>query len=249
MKYLIYLRVSKEGQQDVRSQEQYCLSYLKERNRNFEHAVYTDKMTARKSVFTRPGSKQMLADMKKGDCIVAVRLDRLSRVQSDSTRLIQMVVKQGIDIILVDQPQTQNKILLGIYSGMAEEEIIMLRKRVQENFQAKRKRNERISGQLPYGYTLHETKMVAVKMGDTYVLKKGILIPLPEEQEVLSHMLEFFERGMSYQNIADTLTNLGYTSRAGKPFLKSSIHRILSRIKKTKSLGQPRAEKEPHPHC
>lgn len=243
MKYLIYLRVSTK-EQDERTQLDQCLKFIKSKSfEDFEYEVYTDILTSKKSVFKRAGSKALIESMKKGETIVAMRIDRLSRKQSDTTQLIDLLNKKEVNILLVDQPGISNKILLGIYSGMAEEEVIMLRKRVHEKFEAKRQRNERISGQLPYGYGLHEKKMVAVKVGEKTVLKKGVLVPVETEQQALAQMKEFFASGMSYQNIAVALNDLGYKNREGRPFQKMSIYRILSRIKQTMSSDQlPKAK-------
>lgn len=249
MKYLIYLRVSTK-EQDERTQLDHCLRYIKALCfENFEYEVFTDILTSKKSVFDRPGSKEMLAKMKKGETIIAMRVDRLSRKQSDMTKLIDLLNMKEVNILLVDQPGISNKIMLGIYSGMAEEEVIMLRKRVHEKFEAKRQRNERISGQLPYGYGMHKTKLVPVKVGEKTVLKPGVLVPISEEQAVLSEMKEFFAAGMSYQNIAHALNDRGYKNRKGRPFQKMSIYRILSRIRQTMSLDQPLEASEALQSC
>lgn len=238
MKYLIYLRVSTK-EQDERTQLDHCLRFIKGKSfEPFEYEVFTDILTSKKSVFKREGSKALLDKMRKGDTIIAMRIDRLSRKQSDTTQLIDLLSIKEVNILLVDQPGINNKIMLGIYSGMAEEEVIMLRKRVHEKFEAKRQRNERISGQLPYGYGMHETKLVPVKVGEKTVLKRGVLVPVSEEQEVLAQMKELFASGMSYQNIANSLNDAGYKNREGRPFQKMSIYRILSRIRQTMSWDQ-----------
>lgn len=242
MKYLIYLRVSTK-EQDERTQLDYCLRFIKSRQfKEFTYEVYSDKISSKKSVFEREGSKSMLENMKKGETIVAMRVDRLSRRQSDTTKLLDLLDNKEVNILLVDQPGINNKIMLGIYSGMAEEEVVMLRKRVHEKFEAKRQRNERISGQLPYGYGLHESQLVPVKQGDKIVMKRGVLVPVAAEQSALALMEELFALGISYQNIASALTERGYMNREGKPFQKMTVYRILSRIADTKSLGQPQEE-------
>lgn len=242
-RYLIYLRVSTKDQ-DERTQLHNCLASLKQRvEGELNYLVFADKITSRKGIFKREGSKAMLSIMQPGDTIVAVRIDRLSRKQNETMQLIEMLDKKKVDVILLDQPGATNKIMLGIYSGMAEEEIITLKKRVHENFAAKRGRNERI-GTVPYGYALDETQLVPIRKDQTVTYKKGILVPHPYEQQVLSHMNKLFDEGLAFRQIAKQLTRLGYTNRVGKPFQHISIHRILSRLGKTRPPGQPHVVSE-----
>jgi DNA invertase Pin-like site-specific DNA recombinase len=49
MKYVIYLRVSTK-EQDLRTQEQKCLSYLKSLgNSDFKYLIFTDSITSKKT--------------------------------------------------------------------------------------------------------------------------------------------------------------------------------------------------------
>ncbi len=257
MKYLIYLRVSTKDQ-DEEMQLDHCLKFIKQRGDvNFQYEVYRDKITSKKPLFKviknrdkteiitipRPGAKAMVDRINKGDIVIAMRLDRLCRKSSETSRLIDKLDELQAEILLVTQPGIKNKILLGVYAGMAEEEVKTLRSRVKEKLESKKMRNERYSRFLPYGYGLHETKLVPIKVGDEIVMKRGVLVPIYEEQEVLTRMSQLSDEGMSHQTIAKALTQLGYRNREGKPFQKMSIYRILSRIKQTRSSDQLLKEK------
>lgn len=254
MKYLIYLRVSTKYQ-DEEQQLDHALRFIKNIDHSsFNYEVYRDKATSKKPFFTknrkgeviikREGAQQLLANLNKGDIIIALRLDRIVRSLYETNYLIDMLEDHKADILLVDQPGIKNKIMLGLYAGMAEEEIKLLRKRITEKLESKKIRGERYSYHLPYGYKMHETHMIPIRKDNETIYKPGVLIEVPEEQEVMSRMSQYFDMGMSYQNIANTLTDQGYRNREGNPFQKMSIYRILSRIKQTKSEGQPLEEKE-----
>lgn len=242
MKYLIYLRVSTD-EQDEETQLDHCLRFIKQKDASeFKYEVFRDKITSRRKLFNREGGIKLLNTLRKGDTIVAIRLDRISRSLHETTQLIEDLEEKGASILLVDQPGIKNKIMLGLYAGMAEEEINLLRQRVKEKLSTKKNRNERYSGQLPYGYAMHETKLVPIRQGKDIVMKRGILIPVHEEQQMVARMQELFDMGMSYKSIAMTLNNAGYRNREGNPFQKMSIFRILRRLGYSRSWDPPQDE-------
>ena len=111
--------------------------------------------------------------------------------------------------------------------------------RTRDKLANKRKNGERYSRYLPYGYKMHPTKMIPVKEGNRTVVKLGALIPVSSEQEALALMWKLSVAGMSYQQIADNLTGLGYMNRQGLPFHKMSIYRILHRKEHAMLTDQP----------
>ncbi len=244
MKYLIYLRVSTK-EQDDRTQLDHCLRFIKQRDSSsFKYEVFTDTITSKKPIHKRDGGINLLNSIRNEDIVISMRLDRLCRSLSETTKLIDILEEKGADVLLVTQPGIKNKIMLGVYAGMAEEEVKLLRKRVSEKLQSKRRRNERYSGKLPYGYGLHETHKVPVREGAEIIYKLGVLVPIEHEQKVLAQMLELFDVGMSCHSIAKTLNDRGYKNREGRPFQKMSIYRILLRIGRTNSLDQPQGARE-----
>lgn len=244
MKYLIYLRISTKIQ-DERTQLDHCLRFIKQRdNTDFKYEVFIDKITSKKEIFKREGCKEMFSALERGDTIVAIRLDRLARKLYEATALIELLDKSGAEIILVDQPGIENKIMLGLYAGMAEEEVKLLRKRVKEKLQSKKNRGERYSRYLPYGFGLHETKLIPIRVGEEVVMKRGILVPVYEEQQTLIQMYKLADEGLSHQKIATNLHEQGYRNREGKPFQKMSIYRILARRDQPMLEGQSLEAKE-----
>lgn len=241
MHYLIYLRVSTKLQ-DERTQLDYCLRFIQQKSQNYTYKVYKDSKTSKKKLDQREGGKQLLAEMKAGDTVVAMRVDRLIRGLSETTNFIDMLDEKKVDIFLVEQPGINNKIMLGLYAGMAEEEVKLLRKRVKENLQAKKNRNERYCGKLPYGYAMHETRLVPIKTENGIVMKRGVLIPVYEEQKVVEIMQELHAEERSYQDITKTINSLGYRNREGREFQKMTIYRILKRLNFSENLIQAHTE-------
>lgn len=255
MKFLIYLRVSTQ-EQDEETQLMHILRFLKQKvGGEFQYLVFRDKITSKKAlfqkskdsnkmIFKREGFRQLMEAHKKGDTIVSIRIDRIARKAYEIHTLIDILDAKDSEIILVDQPNIKNKIMLGLYAGMAEEEVKTLGKRVSEKLECKKVNKERYSRFLPYGYTMHKTHMVPIRKGDSIVYLPGVLVPLAEEQQTVDRMREYFEQGMSYKQICKALTDQGYRNREGKPFQPMSIYRILSRIGYTRSQDQPLEERE-----
>lgn len=245
MKYLIYLRVSTK-KQDTRTQLDHSLRFIKQRDStDFKYEVFTDELTSKKPLLVRPGGKALIEALRKGDMVIAMRVDRLARKSKQIHDFIDELDEKEVDILLVEQPGINNKIMLGIYAGMAEEEVKLLRLRIKEKLDSKRRRGERCSRFLPYGYALDPDKLIPIRVGDEMVLKPGILVPLAHEQDTLELMHRLSVEGNSYQEIADTLTDQGYKNREGKPFQKMSIYRILSRREHAMSEDQPLEAREP----
>ncbi len=244
MKYIIYLRVSTQ-KQDERPQLSRCLEHLRfVHNGEFQYMVCTDKISSRKKFEKREGLQTALNSIREGDILVGMRLDRLARSLSETARIIDILDNRKADVIMVDQPGIKNKVILGTMAGMAEEEVKMIRKRITEKLDDKRSRGERISRYIPYGFKLDMDNLIAIKnQNDSgWTMKPGALLPEPNEQMVLVLMSQLFDMGMSYEKIAQTLASQGYMNRSGKPFQKMSIFRILRRTGRTMSSDQPQEE-------
>ena len=240
MKYVLYLRVSDKELQDLRTQEEKCLQFIKSKeSKPFNYMLFTDRISGTRSWEKREGLQNALKALEGSDILVCLRVDRLSRNLHETTCIIKALEDKGADILMVDQPGIKNKVLLGLYAGIAEEEVYMIRKRIKEKMDVKRSRFERVSRHIPYGYEMHPTELVSVNGPDrSQVLKLGKLVERADEQAVLSLMGRWHKTGMTYRDIAQELRRLGYMNRVGRPFHYTYIHRILSRTGQTRSVGQ-----------
>lgn len=244
MRYLIYIRVS-TLKQDEETQLEYCMRFIKQREKGeFQTLVFRDKVSSKKPLFKREGGAQLLDNLRKGDIVIAMRLDRVSRRLNEITQLIDIFDKKEVEIFLVEQPGIKNKIMLGIYAGMAEEEVKLLGERIKEKMNCKKAKGQRVSRFLPYGYALHETKLVPIRNGDEIVMKRGVLVPLYEEQQVLKLMYQYADNGWQLNWICKALKEAGHLNREGKPFQPMTILRILNRRDKPIPQDQALAELE-----
>lgn len=231
MKYVIYLRVSTD-EQDLRTQLEKILSFIKSRDKSeIQYEVFSDKITSKKSLKNRAGMQAALKCISKNDILMGMRLDRLARNVYETTQIIDHLDNAGADIVMVDQPSLKNKVMLGMYAGMAEEEGKLIRKRIKEKMEVKKTRNERVSGHIPYGYQIHPTELVETKGINGKVEKKlGKLIECDTEQHTIKRMVELFEMGYSYRRICDKLAEENLLARNCKPWAKMSVYQILLRL-------------------
>lgn len=232
MRYLFYLRVSGD-EQDEMTQLDYILPHVQSRDKDYiDYMIFRDKITTKKYYDKRPGMNAMLKEMKRGDIIVVIRADRLARSIREGTDLIDKFKRAKVGFVSVEEPNLKSPLHLAISFGMAEEEIKLIRKRTAEKLGRKRNLGERISHQVPYGYKIDPDILIPIKDrdGKKYTMKPGKLIEEPTEQEVLKLMLEMSNRGLSYYKIGVELEKLGYLSRKQTQFHPMSISRILHRI-------------------
>lgn len=245
MKYLIYLRVSSD-KQDVETQNRICLEHIKrlENNKDYEYEIFSDLDTSsRVKMSKRLGLQQMLNSMKKGQTVLVYKLDRLSRDVIEMITIYRMIKDTSVNIIAINDPYS-DEFSITIMGAIAQKERENIQKRTRDALQTKKSRGERYNFQVPFGFKIHETKQIAIRVGDKYILKHGVIIESQEEQKALVLMQELFAMGNSYQEIANILDDQGYKNRANKAFQKMSIFRILKRIKHSKLVDQLQYEKE-----
>ena len=246
MKYLIYLRVSTDKQR-VEMQYKMIITYLncKHRDQVYDCEVFSDPDTStRLPMEKRKGLQSMLECVKKGDIVLVYKLDRLSRDVIEMVSIYRLITREhGASVHSLNDPYCDD-FSVGLMGILAEKEREGISIKTKDALKNKKNKNERYSGHLPYGFGLHETHLVPIRVGDEIVYKRGILIPENKEQRALALMKQLHLEGNSYQEIVKTLTDLGYLNREGKPFHKMTVYRILNRIKNSKYLDKLQEETE-----
>jgi len=244
MRYLIYLRVSTDDQ-DVETQEVMCIERIKSIHPDGKYTIefFNENSMSSGVVYTkRIELQKMLNSITKGSTVLVYKLDRLSRDIIEMVTIYRLIVnKCGASVISLNDPYS-DEFSVGLMGLIAQKEKENTKIRVKDNLQKKKKKNERYSRYIPYGYKMHETHMVPIKVGKEVIYKPGVLIPLQEEQKIMSLIVRYSELGMSNQDIVNILTDQGYMNRQGKPFHRMSIYRILSRIEDTKLKDQPQED-------
>lgn len=224
MKYIIYSRVSTD-KQDSAFQVQQCIDYIKTQGAD-KYLHFSDPYMSGKDRKKRPNLELMLSKIGKDDVVVVFKLDRLSRTIIDLLTIVEEIEKKKGKVKSLNDPYS-DKTSLAIFAAFAEKERENICIRTKAKLRHKAENNLRVSREPPYGFYIDMDNLIPIKRNGLVEMKPGNLLPHDEEQEVLKKMQDYFDMGYSYGLIAKTLTEEGHLNRAGNPFHKSSIHRIL----------------------
>lgn len=179
--------------------------------------IYQDVASGR-YLKRRPQLLQLLVDMKKGDKVVVVRLDRIARSTKDLADMVMRFKEQGVsfsslsDSFNLEIPT--GEFLVTILGAVAQLESQMNGQRVHEACQIA-KENGRILGSLPYG----------VKLDDS-----GKRIPDEAEIRVVKTMRRLRRKKLGYDRVARELNRQGYVPRRGEKFYGSVVNGILKNL-------------------
>jgi DNA invertase Pin-like site-specific DNA recombinase len=231
MRFLEYTRVSSKEQQ-VDTQQSAISRYIQSKNPSAPHIIFSDPDTSTKRVplCKRKGLQKMLETVKKNDIVLVFKLDRFDRDQVNMIEICREIRKKGANFYSIIEGSPDDW-TLGIWGAVAQKERENTSQRTTAGIARKKELGQRYSRHIPYGYGVHPTKIIYIKIGKETVPRLGVIIPIKEEQKAIEKMVELRNLGMSYGYIAKFLTQMGYLNREGKHFQKMTVFRILERIK------------------
>lgn len=188
----------------------------------FELSIYADPaISGAMPLSMRPEGGKLFADAKKGDLVVASKLDRLFRDALDAQSVYRDFQKRGIDLILYDmgmEPVTRDgmsKFFFTMLSAFADLERSRIAERMMDGKRAKKEKGGHIGGVAPYGYRI-------VGSG-----REARLEACEDEQVILDIVNR--NRDKSKAGIARILRSRGITARSGANFRSIQIERLLGR--------------------
>lgn len=170
----------------------------------------------------RPAGDRLLNDMRKGDVVVASKLDRMFRSATDALNMIEVFREREVELILFDMgtesvtSSHMAKFIFTILAAVADMERVRIKERTAAGRAAKKAKGGAI-GEAPMGFT---------KVGEK---QNAILVPNEKEQRAKALMLELFQKNHGYTDIARILTEKGFTSRSGAPYHPIPIKRVVER--------------------
>jgi DNA invertase Pin-like site-specific DNA recombinase len=184
-------------------------------------ATYTDAGTSGSlSIDDRPVLLDAVADLKRGDVFLIAKRDRIGRDVIAVAMIERLIAKRGARIVSAagegtDDDGPSGTLMRRLIDSFGEYERLIIGARTKSALAAKRRRGERVSRHLPYGYTLADDRRT--------------LQPVSCEQDTLAVMRRRRSDGSSFQAIADELNADGRSTRAGSPWRYEYIRSILSR--------------------
>lgn len=158
------------GYARVSTKKQSLKMQLEELNKFGCNQIIQEKVSA---LADRPQFDTLLSNLKKGDTLVVWKLDRLGRSMLDLIKIIADMDAKGVNFVSltenINTSTTQGKMMLMLFSMMAEYELSIKKERQQAT-----KENARLMGKLggrPKGLS-RDAKKTAVVLKKMYLERK-----------------------------------------------------------------------------
>jgi putative DNA-invertase from lambdoid prophage Rac len=150
-------------------------------------------------VAERPAGGPLFAKLRKGDAVIAPKLDRLFRSALDALMTVQTLRERGVSLHLLDlggdiSGNGLSKLFLTIAAAFAEAERDRIRERITQVKRDQRARQRYLGGIVPFGF----------RRGDG-----GELVPHEAEQEAIREIAALRAQGKPLRAIADAVRARG----------------------------------------
>ncbi|AHB12848.1 serine recombinase [Dehalococcoides mccartyi CG1] len=231
MKVALYARVSSEAQ-DVELSIAAQLRALKDYAGKNNYQVTCEFVDEAESGRTaaRPEFKRMIAMSKSSvppfEAILVWKLNRFSRNRADSITYKLLLQKKGIKVISINEPLDDSptgKLMEGIIESLDEFYSANLGQDIKRGMKENALRGFYNGSQPPLGYEL-----VKVKDGPK---QRNKLAPEADSSpgvKTVKYIFALADRGKGCKEIANILNREEYITKAGKPWGRTTVHKILS---------------------
>jgi DNA invertase Pin-like site-specific DNA recombinase len=151
-------------------------------------------------VHERPKGAPLFAKLRKGDVVIAPKLDRLFRSALDALRVVEDLRKRGVSLHLLDlggdiSGNGLSKLFLTIAAAFAEAERDRISERIGQVKADQKARGRYLGGIVPFGYRRGE---------------HGQLTPHKAEQAAIRQMLALRAQGKALRAIAEAMQAKGF---------------------------------------
>ncbi len=238
---IIYSRVSTKKQATL-NQIQKCHRYALSIAQPQDEIIFFDEeeKTTRLPWEKRTKLKEMMDFVRKGDTVIVYSLDRIARKGTELAWLYQdKLISKGINVISLMEPYIGPG-QIHIHAFVAEMERDHISEKTKDALQEKQKRMEKV-GHTWYGFTTDPNVLNMNELAKTYK-KPYKLIPDQAEYKACQMMIELKSKGHTYEEIADHINFQGYRNRAGNPFQKMTVYRVLRRKEKYNQVQQEKLD-------
>ena len=200
-----YCRVSTDEQvtngQSLDVQESTLRGWASMHGRKIDQVVIEAGVSGGKEFAKRPEGAKLWSELRKGDTLVATKIDRLSRNLFDCLALSKEFQQRSVSLYLLDvdatDPVTGNgksKMFLSMLGAFAEFERDRISERIRETKQAQKARGEYLGGKAPFGWIYDDARK---------------LVAVPEQQAVLRRIRKLAADGLSPYRISANLATRG----------------------------------------
>jgi DNA invertase Pin-like site-specific DNA recombinase len=169
--------------------------------------VFVDAGTSGKlAIEDRPVLLDAVTTLKRGDVLLVAKRDRLGRDVIAVAMIERLIAKRGARIVSAAGEGTETDdpaalLMRRLIDSFAEYERALIAARTRAALAAKRRRGERVSGRLPFGYKL--------------AADRRTLLMDEDEQRTVVAVAQLHAAGCSLRRIADELNQRGSRTRSG----------------------------------
>jgi len=230
MKAIVYLRVSTEEQAasglGMAAQLAACEAKAKALGADALSVFADEGVSGSTPVAERPGLVAALEALRKGDCLVVAKRDRIARDYMVAGWVDLEVNRHGARLVSVagegtDSDEPMARVMRGIVDLFAQYERDMIRARTKAALAAKRARSEKTGGSVPYGF-----RVVCVTVIDG--VQRKTLAPDDGEQEAIRRAIQLRDEGLGFRRIAEALAKEGFRGRGASRLAPMTVRRIIS---------------------
>jgi DNA invertase Pin-like site-specific DNA recombinase len=191
-----------------------------ELSRTFVDAGTSGKL----AIEDRPVLLDAVAALKRGDVLLVAKRDRLGRDVIAVAMIERLIAKRGARVVSAagegtDSDDPAALLMRRLIDSLAEYERALIAARTRAALGAKRRRGERVSGIIPFGFRLGADGRTL----DVHV----------DEQATLTTIQTLRAAGTPLRAITDALNAEGKLTRAGTPWLFEYVRRALKQLRKS----------------
>jgi len=193
----------------------------------FISKVFKETVSGSSPLHKRKALLELLEVLKKGDKVIVLRLDRISRDTIQSGWIRYEIDKKDAELVTLENTTKDKttKLIENILLAFAEYERETTLWRITKALENKKSKGEALGGKYArYGFKFE------FRDGTKYLVKDE------EEQKVISRIKKF--KGKTANFIAKVLADDGVTGKSGKPIERKQVQRILDAIAKEKFLKE-----------
>ncbi|KRU24048.1 recombinase [Clostridium sporogenes] len=228
-KICIYLRKSRADEElekalgegeTLNKHRKALLKFAKEKKLNI--IEIKEELVSADSIFFRPKMVELLKEVetKKYTGVLVMDIQRLGRGDTEDQGIITRIFKESHTKIITPQKTYDldddlDEDYFEFESFMGRKEYKMIKKRMQGGRVRSIEDGNYIATNAPYGYDI------------SHVNRCRILKPNPQESEIVKLIYAMYCEGNGAGSIAKYLNNLGYKTKFGNDFSRSSIIFIL----------------------
>ena len=215
MKAFAYLRVSGRGQIEGDGFDRQilaCEKYAADNGYEIVEVFREEGVSGTKELGDRPALAELFVALEENGVKVVLieKLDRLARDLMIQETIIADIQKRGFTLISACEPDLcsddpSRKLMRQIMGAIAEYDRAMIVQKLRAARQRKKAKHGKGEGRHAYGEK-------------------------PEEAQTLEQIREWRGTGATAKRIAEDLNTCGYKSRSGKPWLGTTVAKILRRM-------------------